>query len=245
MASLSDVGSQPDVGEIERLVLATVPPEGSTTGTIAEQLGQPQEVVGAAVSQLVRAGLVSATDGSVTLTPVGRLAAAGVREERSRTTTASTSTTVDLAEIAKSIGSTWSARVGQRASREKAARDGVLASDADRDAVVQLLSDAFSQGRLSPSELEDRTGQTLAARTHGQLDAVLRDLGGLQRPVRSHPVRTTVFWVVAVLCSPVVLLGSLALAFGVDAGDRFGGVLFLVLVLPGLFALRRWARPRR
>ena len=120
----------------------------------------------------------------------------------------------------------------------------MLASDADRDTAVQLLTVAFSDGRLSSSELEDRTGRTLAARTHGELDAVLYDLGGLQRPLRSHPVRKAVFWGVAFLFSPFVLLGGLALAFGVDAGDRFGGVFFLLLTLPALFGLQRWAWPR-
>jgi hypothetical protein len=41
-----------------------------------------------------------------------------------------------------------------------------------------------------------------------------------------------------------VLFGSMLLSFGEDAGDRLVGVFFLVLLLPGLFALRRWAWPR-
>ncbi len=110
---------------------------------------------------------------------------------------------------------------------------------------MHLLSDAFSQGRLSSSEFEHRTGRALSARTYGELDDVLEGLGGLQRPVRSHPVRKAVFWVVSLIFSPFVLLGAMALAFGVDAGDRFGGIVFLILLLPGLFALRRWAWPRR
>jgi hypothetical protein len=57
-------------------------------------------------------------------------------------------------------------------------------------------------------------------------------------------VRRAVFWVVALLSSPFVLLGAMLLAFGVDAGDRFGGFVVLTLVLPGLFALRRWTRTR-
>ena len=114
----------------------------------------------------------------------------------------------------------------------------MLASDADRDAVVQILSDAFSQGRLSTGEFEDRTSKALSARSHGQLDDLLHDLGGL-RPVKSRPVRKAVFCVAAFLASPFVLLGALLVAFGVDAGDRVG-----VILLPGLFALRRWAWPR-
>lgn len=243
--SLSDVGSQPDVGEIERLVLARLRPEGTTTPTIAEQLGRPTGTVDTAVSRLVRAGLAEATDGVVALTPLGRLVADGIREAEPPTTVAGQTTTVDLAGIAKSIGASWEAHARQRATRERAARAGVLASDADRDTAVQSLSEAFSQGRLSSTEFEERTSKALAARTHGQLDDVLRDLGGLRRPVRSHPVRRAVFWVVAFLCSPFVLLGALFLAFGVDSGDRVGGIVFLVLLLPGLLKLRRWAWPRR
>lgn len=150
----------------------------------------------------------------------------------------------DVRDIATSVGAAWTVHVQRHATHARATRDAMRASDDDRDAAVQLLTVAFSDGRLSSSELDDRTSRTLAARTHGELDAVLRDLGGLQRPVRSHPVRTAAFWLVAVLFSPFVLLGGFALAFGVDAGDRFGGVFFLLLTLPALFALRRWARPR-
>jgi hypothetical protein len=42
----------------------------------------------------------------------------------------------------------------------------------------------------------------------------------------------------------VVLLGGLLAAFGTDPGDHIGGLVFLVVLLPGLFALWRWAWPR-
>jgi hypothetical protein len=238
------VESQPEVGEIERLVLTRLRPEGTTTATIAEQLGRPTGTVDAAVSRLAQAGLAEVTDGVVALTQLGRLVAEGIREAEPPKTAAAQVTTVDLAGIAKSIGSSWEAHTRQRATRERAARADVLASDADRDTAVQSLSEAFSEGRLSSNEFEERTSEALAARTHGQLDDVLRDLGGLRRPVRSHPVRRAVFWVLAFLSSPFVLLGALFLAFGVDSGDRVGGMVFLILLLPGLLKLRRWAWPR-
>ena len=65
-----------------------------------------------------------------------------------------------------------------RAAAAEAKRDAVLASDADRDAAVRVLTDAFSVGRLSASELDERTGKVLAARTHGKLDDLLAGLGG-------------------------------------------------------------------
>jgi hypothetical protein len=50
------------------------------------------------------------------------------------------------------------------------------ASDADRDRVVDMLRDHGAAGRLDTEELEERTDRALAARTMGELDAVLADL---------------------------------------------------------------------
>ena len=235
--------SQPDAGEIDLLVLAAVAPAGSTTTTMAQQLGHPAETVRAAVLRLRQGGLVEATGDSVTLTRAGRLVASQARRTGPTTAAGAPGPTLDLGEAARLIGSLWPADA-RRTAAEETARDGLLASDADRDAAVQLLSDAFAQGRLSSSELEQRTAGALSARTYGELDDVLQGLGGLPRPVSNHPVRTAVFWVLALLCSPFVLLGALLLAFGSDAGDRVGGIVFLVVLLPGLFKLRRWAAPR-
>lgn len=241
--SLSDVGSQPDVGEIELMVLATVAPIGSKTGAIAQQLEQPAETIQEAVQRLVRAGLLEATGDSVTLTQTGQLAAATVRGSWPIAAAGELVSTIDLSEVGRFVGSLWPADPG-RAAAEETARAGLLASDADRDVAVHQLSEAFSQGRLSASELEQRTGSALSARTCGELDAALEGLGGLQRPVRNHPVRKVLFWVASMLFSPFVLLGSLLLAFGTDAGDRLGGVAFLAVLLPPLFGLWRWAWPR-
>ena len=152
--------------------------------------------------------------------------------------------TIDLTPVTRLVDSLWPADA-ERAAAEEQERAGLLAADADRDAAVERLAAAFSEGRLSTTELESRTTSALAARTYGDLDSVLQGLGGLPREVRSHPVRRAVFWVVAVLTSPFVLISTLLFAFGTDAGDHLGGLMFLVLLLPGLFALRRWAWPRR
>jgi hypothetical protein len=50
------------------------------------------------------------------------------------------------------------------------------ASHADRDQVVDLLKDAYAQGRLTRDELDGRVGQALAATTCGQLTALTADL---------------------------------------------------------------------
>ena len=54
-----------------------------------------------------------------------------------------------------------------------------------------------------------------------------------------------VFWVVGLFTAPFVLFGTLFVLFGDDFGDRVAGIVMLVLFLPGLVALYRWAHPRR
>lgn len=224
------------------MVLTAVAPEGSTTNALAEQVGQPAETVRAAVRWLADAGWVEATGDSVALTPTGRMAAAQVQGSWPPLT-AGLASSVDLGEVTRFFGSLWPADP-ERVVAEETERDRLLASDADRDGAVNQLSEAFSQGRLSRAELEQRMSAALSARTYGELDDVLQGLGGMRREVRSHPVKKAVFWVVGALSSPFVLIGALFLAFGTDLGDRFYGLVVLVLLLPGLLALRRWAWPR-
>ena len=50
------------------------------------------------------------------------------------------------------------------------------ASDADRDQVVNLLSTAYAEGRLTREEHEERVGQLMAARTFDELIPITRDL---------------------------------------------------------------------
>ena len=50
------------------------------------------------------------------------------------------------------------------------------ASDADRERTATLLREHHAQGRLTPEEFNDRLDRTFAARTIGELDALLADL---------------------------------------------------------------------
>jgi hypothetical protein len=50
------------------------------------------------------------------------------------------------------------------------------ASHADREQVVGALQAAFVQGRLTATELDERVGQALAARTYAELAALTTDL---------------------------------------------------------------------
>ncbi|WP_433467752.1 DUF1707 SHOCT-like domain-containing protein [Spirillospora sp. CA-128828] len=56
------------------------------------------------------------------------------------------------------------------------AAPALRASDSDRDEMLVRLHTAFAEGRLSETELDERIDLVLAARTHGELDAVAADL---------------------------------------------------------------------
>jgi hypothetical protein len=51
-------------------------------------------------------------------------------------------------------------------------RGRLRASDADREQVIEVLKDAFVQGRLTRHELDSRAGQAFASRTYAELAAV-------------------------------------------------------------------------
>jgi DUF1707 SHOCT-like domain len=49
-------------------------------------------------------------------------------------------------------------------------------SHADRERVIDTLKTAFADGRLDKDELDDRVGQTLAARTYAELATITADI---------------------------------------------------------------------
>jgi hypothetical protein len=53
---------------------------------------------------------------------------------------------------------------------------GMRASDADREAVVEVLRDAVAHGRLTFEEFEERTSRAYAAKTFGELQPLTTDL---------------------------------------------------------------------
>ena len=55
-------------------------------------------------------------------------------------------------------------------------RARIRAADVDRDHVAGLLSTAYTEGRLSKDEYDDRLASAYAARTYGELDQVVADL---------------------------------------------------------------------
>lgn len=86
-----------------------------------------------------------------------------------------------------------------------ARRATLRASDADRERTAERLRHATAEGRLQADELEDRLEATFAARTYGELDAIVADLPGtaVRRRERSQPVA----WL-----RPLPILGLILLA---------------------------------
>jgi Domain of unknown function (DUF1707) len=67
----------------------------------------------------------------------------------------------------------------------------MLASDADREQVVEILTTGFVQGRLTIDELRLRAGLALASRTYAELAATIVDIPAppLKAPPAPRPVR--------------------------------------------------------
>ena len=65
---------------------------------------------------------------------------------------------------------------GERAAAEGRGRGEFRASHADREQAIEVLKDAFAQGRLTRDELDSRVGQAFASRTYAELAAVTADI---------------------------------------------------------------------
>jgi hypothetical protein len=78
-------------------------------------------------------------------------------------------------------------------------RQGVLASDAERERVALVLRDAAAEGRLTLEELSDRVAAVYSSRTSTELDALTRDLPKLATVSALPERRVRTRWVVAVM----------------------------------------------
>jgi class 3 adenylate cyclase len=73
------------------------------------------------------------------------------------------------------------------------------AGDADRDRTVTLLREHVVVGRLTLDEFSERVGSALAARTSGELDALVADLPARPEPEPEATRRHVRRWIVAVM----------------------------------------------
>ena len=103
-----------------------------------------------------------------------------------------------------------------------------LASDADREAVVDVLKTAFVHGLLTRDELGTRTGQALTARTYAELAVVTAGLttrpAGSRAPARTARKRVNKKVVAWSACA-IVLAPALGAAFF----TFYGGFLVMFL----------------
>jgi hypothetical protein len=76
--------------------------------------------------------------------------------------------------------------------------DAILASDAERDAVLAQLQQAHVEGRLTAEELQERIGRAVGARTRGELRATTESLPAVRHaaepPARRRDPGTGQAW---------------------------------------------------
>jgi Domain of unknown function (DUF1707) len=115
------------------------------------------------------------------------------------------------------------------------APDRFLASDADRERVVDALKTAFVHGVLTKDELDAQTGHALRARTYGQLAALLNTQPGKPQPKPQTKTSTNTIpaparrratkKVVAATACGIILPPALAVTFL----SYYGGFLVMML----------------
>jgi hypothetical protein len=69
-------------------------------------------------------------------------------------------------------------------------RDRMRAADTDREAVVERLRAALSEGRLELHEFDERVAEAYRAKTYADLDGLLTDLPGVAPVSRSRLAQT-------------------------------------------------------
>jgi hypothetical protein len=79
-----------------------------------------------------------------------------------------------VAPVVSTEGSGWRALLGHNGRPVPASN--MRASDADREAVVEILRDAVAHGRLDFAEFDERAARAYAARTFGDLQPLTSDL---------------------------------------------------------------------
>jgi len=134
---------------------------------------------------------------------------------------------------------------------------GMLASAADRDQMIELLKNAFGEGRLTKDEFDERCTLVMDARTYGDLAPIVADLPGDAAPPAPYqpyePVmeRTSGLAAGALVCGilelftvgltgiPAVVLGHMARGEIRRTGKRGDGMAIAGLVL-GYLAIVGW-----
>jgi hypothetical protein len=120
--------------------------------------------------------------------------------------------------------------------------------------VIDVLKDAFTQGRLTRDELDVRVGQTLASRTYADLTALTADLpagqapprGPVRAPAARGPARPTVSIAAklgaCLAVGPAVLVGAYFTSNDLLAKWLFVFVIvyYLALMVAGVVLFDSW-----
>jgi hypothetical protein len=118
----------------------------------------------------------------------------------------------------------------------------LMASDTVREQVIDTLTAAFSQGRLTKQELDLRAAQAFAARTCAELAALTADLPAgptrtqpVRKPAREQPRQSAdkaVTWAAWGLITPALIAAIVAVPDPTPTDNQpIGKILFLVTVI--------------
>ena len=118
------------------------------------------------------------------------------------------------------------------------------AADSDREHVADRLRHAAAEGRILTEELEERLDLAFAARTYGELDAVVSDLPAA--PTRRHktPLWAKATIAVAILMAVSVVFAVVALLF-IGLAGAWLIWLFIAWAILGKGGGAGASRPRR
>jgi len=133
--------------------------------------------------------------------------------------------------------------VGQGYPAADGDRGKMRAADADRERVVEFLKTAYSEGRLSKDEYDDRLENALSARTYADLDQLTTDLPAV-RATEVAPVATTNgFAIASLVCGiaqfmfgplatiPAIVFGHMARGQIKRTGEQGAGLALVGLIL--------------
>jgi len=111
-------------------------------------------------------------------------------------------------------------------------RGALRASDADRDAIVDELHAAATEGRIASDELEQRVSAALKARTYGELHETVADLPRPDRRGRAPARRSVPGWALAtVRTNPWLILLAIPVLAVTFAMLLTAAVLLTVLAI--------------
>jgi hypothetical protein len=134
---------------------------------------------------------------------------------------------------------------------------GMRAASADRERAVDVLKAGFAEGRLTQDEYNERMGRAYAARTYGELTALIADLPAgpvpavWPAPMYQPPVTTNSlaraslvlgvaeFFTMGLTAIPAIICGHMAKREMRQTGQRGDGLATSGLVL-GYMAIIFW-----